>query len=179
MSKSRPTQLVRIFALALLLVSALPLAAQRGDDADRRSKNGKATGTVDGVDVTLEYGRPEVRGRDLWGGLVPYGEVWRTGADEATTITFSDAVTIEGESLPAGTYALFTIPGEDTWTVIFNHEARQWGAFGYDSGKDALRVEVTPREHEHVEAMTFAVENGEVVLHWGELAVPFTVAAGS
>ncbi len=91
-------------ALALVaLVTTGPSLAQRGDDSDRVSKNGAASGTIDGVDVSLEYGRPNVNGREVWGGLVPYGQVWRTGANEATTITFSSDVTIEGEAGPAGT----------------------------------------------------------------------------
>jgi hypothetical protein len=86
-------------------------------------------------------------------------------------------VLVEGEALPAGTYALFTIPGEEAWTVIFNQTADQWGAFEYDEEKDALRVTVAPREHETVETMDFVVEDGTVVLRWEELAVPFRVAA--
>lgn len=163
----------------LLIAWTLPALAERGDDTDRKSKNGKATGTIDGVEITLEYGRPQVRDREIWGGLVPYGKVWRTGADEATTVTFDGDVTIEGETLPAGTYGLFTIPGKDQWTVIFNKVANQWGAFNYDAGEDALRVTVEPRTHEHVEAMDFAVGDGEVVLMWEKLAVPFRVAAAS
>lgn len=163
--------------LAVLMVAG-PAIAERGDDSDRVSKNGAASGTIDGVDVSLEYGRPNVKGRDIWGGLVPYGQVWRTGANEATTITFGDDVAIEGQALPAGTYSLFTVPGEDEWTVIFNKTAEQWGAYDYDEGEDALRVTVTPREHEMTESMDFAVGDGEVVLMWDEIAVPFTVAAG-
>jgi hypothetical protein len=169
-----------LFALLLaVLMVAGPALAQRGDDSDRVSKNGAASGTIDGVDVSLEYGRPNVKGRDIWGGLVPYGEVWRTGANEATTITFSSPVMIEGEALPAGTYALFTIPGEDEWTVIFNETVEQWGAYDYDAEYDALRVTVTPRAHEMTEAMDFRVGDGEVVLMWDELAVPIAVEAGS
>lgn len=176
--RSKNLFLLGLAALALVaLVTTLPALAQRGDDSDRVSKNGAASGTVDGVDVSLAYGRPNVNGRDIWGGLVPYGEVWRTGANEATTITFSSDVTIEGEPLPAGTYSLFTIPGEEEWTVIFNETAQQWGAYDYDAQYDALRVTVTPREHEMTESMDFHVGDGEVVLVWDELAVPFTVAA--
>jgi len=165
-----------VLALALVLV-ALPALAQRGDDSDRVSKNGKVGGTIDGVTVTLEYGRPNVKERQIWGGLVPYGEVWRTGANEATTITFGSDVTVEGQPLAAGTYSLFTIPGEEEWTVIFNNTAQQWGAFKYDAGQDALRVTVQPRPHDMVESMDFQIEGGEVVLTWEKLAVPFTVAA--
>lgn len=164
-------------ALALALLVALPLAAQRGDDADRVSKNGRTEGEIDGVAVVLEYGRPNVKGREIWGGLVPFDEVWRTGANEATTIEFSGDVTVEGEALAAGKYSLFTIPGEKEWTLIFNEVASQWGAFNYDDGADVLRVTVTPGECEHVEAMDFVIEDSSVVLRWENVAVAFDVAA--
>ena len=157
-----------------ILVTALPAVAQRADDADRASKNGKVAGTIDGVTVTLEYGRPNVKGRTIWGGLVPYGKVWRTGADEASTITFSAAVEIGGEKLAAGTYGLFTLPGENEWTVIFNKVADQWGT-RYDAGQDALRVTATPKAVDHVEAMDFEIVDSWVVLRWEKLAVPFEV----
>jgi len=166
---------IALIALAALLVTALPALAQRGDDADRASKNGKTEGTIDGVTVTLEFGRPNVKGRQIWGGLVPYGQVWRTGADEATTITFSADVMVEGEMLAAGTYALFTEPGEDEWTVIFNKTAKQWGSFRHDAGQDALRVSATPKAVEHVESMNFEIVDSWVVLRWEKLAVPFAV----
>ncbi len=156
------------------LVMALPAVAQRGDDADRASKNGKVEGTIDGVTVTLEYGRPNVKGRTIWGGLVPYGTVWRTGADEATTITFSADVEVGGETLAAGTYGLFTLPGENEWIVIFNKVAEQWGT-RYDAGQDALRVTATPKAVDHVEEMDFEVVESWVVLRWEKLAVPFEV----
>lgn len=168
-----------IVTLALLALIAVPLLAERGDDTERASKNGKTEGTIDGVDVTLEFGRPKVKKREIWGELVPWGQVWRTGADEATTITFSDDVTIEGEELPAGTYALFTIPTEDSWTIIFNKTAKQWGAFGYKEADDALRVEVEPKAAEHVEEMNFEIDGSQVVLRWAEMAVPFEVSSGS
>ncbi len=164
--------------LTILALAAVPqLAAQRGDDSKRLSKNGKTTGTIDGVSVTLEYGRPNVKGRAIWGSLVPHGRVWRTGADEATTITFDQAVLVEGKRLEAGTYSLFTIPGESEWTIVFNKVAQQWGAYSYDSAQDVLRVVVTPQPHDHVEALAFAIEGGKVVLTWEKLAVPFAVAA--
>ncbi|MEO1368564.1 MAG: DUF2911 domain-containing protein, partial [Acidobacteriota bacterium] len=146
------------------------------DDAERASKNGRTEGVVDGVAVALEYGRPHVRDRQIWGELVPFDKVWRTGADEATTISFSEDVTVEGQPLEAGTYSLFTIPGEGKWTVIFNRKAEQWGAYKYEAGEDALRVLVVPRPVEHVEVMDFHIDGAEVVLRWAKLAVPFTVA---
>ena len=174
--------LKRYAALASILLVALsllatPAFAERGDDSNRASKNGMASGTVDGVEVTVHYGRPNVKERDIWGTLVPYDRVWRTGADEATTITFGADVEVAGEPLPAGTYSLFTIPGEEEWTVIFNHVAEQWGAYDYDEAEDALRVTVTPEEHEMVETLTFEVAEDAVVMSWDELAVPVAVAA--
>ena len=164
--------------LALLAaMAALPGFAERGDDSDRKSKNGKTAGVIDGVEVALEYGRPNVKGRQIWGGLVPYGSLWRTGADEATTITFGQDVEIQGERIEAGTYALFTIPEESEWVVILNEAAEQWGAFGYDQDQDALRVTAVPAAAEHVESMEFVIEGSSVVLRWEKLAVGFEVAA--
>jgi hypothetical protein len=164
-------------ALTLVMVS-LPLAAQRGDDADRASKNGSTVGKVDGVDIGVSYGRPQVKDREVWGALVPNGQVWRTGANEATTIEFSGDVMIEGEALLAGKYGLFTIPGESEWTVIFNKVPQQWGAFNYDANEDALRVTVEPGECEHVESMDFLIDGSNVTVRWAETAVSFEVAGG-
>ena len=174
MNTSRSLSLFLLTTGVLIAGAAL---AQRGDDADRASKNGRTEGEIAGVGVVLEYGRPNVKGREIWGGLVPYDQVWRTGADEATTITLSADAMVEGEPLAAGTYALFTIPGEDEWTVIFNKTAKQWGAFRYDEGEDALRVTVTPASGEHVEAMDFTIEGDAVVLLWAELRLPVTISA--
>ncbi|MGH9382430.1 MAG: DUF2911 domain-containing protein [Thermoanaerobaculia bacterium] len=169
---------VTIASLVLLAGPAPSFGQQRGDDAERKSKNGETTATIGGVDVRITYGRPQARGRTVWGDLVPYDAVWRAGADEATTITFSSDVTIEGQPLPAGTYALFTIPSQETWTVVFNKVAEQWGAYDYDESQDALRVQVQPTTGDHVEELTFSVEGNAVVLSWEKLRVPFKVEAG-
>ncbi|MEM6733568.1 MAG: DUF2911 domain-containing protein, partial [Myxococcota bacterium] len=136
-------------AVGLAAVLMLPATAEAGhpsrkSDASRASKNGKLEGAIDGVSMTLTYGRPKVKDRDLWGKLVPYGKVWRAGADEATAVTFSKAVKINGKALPAGSYAFFAIPNKDKWTLVFNSQAEQWGAYSYDSSKDVLRVDVAP-----------------------------------
>ncbi|MFZ0390977.1 MAG: DUF2911 domain-containing protein [Calditrichia bacterium] len=163
--------------IAGIFLTVLPLMAQRGDDADRVSKNGKAEGTIDSVEVVVEYGRPKVNDRQIWGGLVPYNKVWRTGANEATTISFSRDVLVNGKELPAGKYAIFTIPGEEKWTIVFNKEAQQWGAFNYDEDKDVLRIEAKPEKNKQVEEMTYTIDGSEVVMKWAGLKVPFTVAA--
>lgn len=170
-------------ALTPLLIGLVAVAglawAERGDDSNRRSKNGALSATIDGVDVKVEYGRPRVNGRRIWGGLVPWDRVWRTGADEATTMSFDRDVMIQGESLAAGRYAFFTIPGMESWTLIFNSTPDQWGAFSYDQNEDALRVEVAPAASEDTEELTFKVEGSRVVLRWDKVAVSFVVAASS
>ena len=172
----RATLLIAVIAAGLAMG---PVWAQRGDDSKRLSKNGKTEATIGGVDVSIEYGRPSVKDRVIWGGLVPYDRVWRTGADEATTISFSDDVRIGDEELAAGQYSLFTIPGESEWTVIFNRVAQQWGAFNYDETQDALRVTVETRPCDFVETFEITIEDSEVILSWAELAVPFTIAPGA
>lgn len=167
--------------LLMFLVGVVAAAgtswAERGDDLNRKSKNGELRELVDGVAVALEYGRPKVKDRKIWGGLVPWGQVWRTGADEATTISFDRDVRIEGEMLSAGHYAFFTVPGMDSWTLVFNKTPDQWGAFSYDENEDALRVVATPVAADHVEELTFGVDGNAVVLRWEKLAVSFRVAA--
>jgi hypothetical protein len=131
-------------------------------------------------DVTITYSRPGVKGRKIWGGLVPYGTVWRTGANSATTIQFTEDVLVEGQPVPAGTYSLHTIPGEKEWTIILNKEANQWGSYSYDPAKDALRVKVTPIPGGPQEWMQFRFEDPTInsaraVLAWENLQVPFTI----
>ena len=170
------------FMLVLTLAATgLTLTAQemppRGDDADRPSKNGRTEGTIDGTNIVVTYGRPNVKGRAVWGGLVPNGQVWRAGANEATVISFSTDVQIEGEKLSAGVYGFFAIPGEGEWTVIFNKTAKQWGHFSYDASQDALRVTVKPRANdENVESLDYVIEGDTVAIRWEKLAIPFQVA---
>jgi Protein of unknown function (DUF2911) len=146
----------------------------------RVSQHASLTQTIGNTDMTITYSRPGVKGRKIWGALVPYGQVWRTGANEATTISFSDAVTINGQPLPAGTYSLHTIPGADQWTLIFNKTANQWGSFKYDQAQDALRVTAKPEKGPFTEWLTFDVpqlstDKATVALRWENLVVPFVV----
>lgn len=130
------------------------------------------TGTIGDAKVTVNYGSPSVKGRTIFGDLVPYGELWRTGANEATTITFSQDVLVEGETLAAGTYGLFTMPGEDEWTVIFSEVTESWGSGNYDESKDALRVQVAPQmADEASETMEFMVDGNNLVLYWDQVQV--------
>src|SRR5213596_4158047 len=134
------------------------------------------------TDITVKYHRPLVNGRKIWGGLVPYGKVWRAGANENTTIEFSDPVSVEGQPLPKGTYGLHMIPNPDSWTVIFSKTNTGWGSYSYKQDEDALRVNVKPRSLAEIkEALEFEFEDLKpestaVTLKWEKLGVPFTVS---
>lgn len=147
----------------------------------RPSPGATVTQSVGVTDITIKYSRPGVKGRAIWGGLVPLDTLWRTGANEATTITFTDTVRVEGKLLPAGTYGLATIPGRDSWTIVFNKKTDLWGTMGYDQSEDALRVTVKPGAvAEPVEWMRFTIDDlsetsCKVVLTWEKLAVAFKV----
>lgn len=166
--------------LSLVLLTAGPAVGQeRGNEEPRVSPNATVSQTIGTTIFEIGYSRPQVKGRTIYGDLVPYGEVWRTGANEATTFSVSSDVMIEGQSLPAGDYSIYTIPGEESWTVIFNNVAQQWGT-QYDEGQDALRVEVTPESAPPREMLTFLFEevtntSGTCVMHWAGIRVPFEI----
>jgi tetratricopeptide (TPR) repeat protein len=134
------------------------------------------------TDITVNYCRPLVGGRQIWGKAVPYGQTWRSGANENTTISFTDDVSVEGHALPAGTYGLHTIPTADQWTIIFSKNSTSWGSFSYNDKEDALRVNVKPHAAEFVEALEYSFDDPKpdsvaVTLRWEKLAVPFRVSA--
>ena len=132
--------------------------------------------------ISVVYQRPSAKGRTIFGDLVPYDQIWRTGANNATNITFQSEVMIEGQKLAAGTYALFTIPGKEEWTIIFNNNAKQWGAYTYDKADDVLRVKVKPKSLETpVETFTIEFDNVheqsvDLSLSWEKTKVAFNVA---
>lgn len=128
--------------------------------------------------ITLSYARPNVKGRQIFGGLEPFGQVWRTGANEATTLTFSGDVLIDGEKIPAGTYGLFTIPDKNEWTVILNKNAQQWGAYTYEEANDVLRFKVKP-EKTATKIETFAISFPEVTENKAKLSVAWENTAVS
>ena len=171
--------------MSLLAALLLTFSFSFAQDETKPSPPATASGKIGDVAVTVNYSSPAVKGRTIWGELVPYGEVWRTGANDATTITFNKDVLVEGQKLAAGTYALFTIPTENEWTVVFNKTAKQWGAFKYDQAQDALRVKVKPvTSDETSERMTIDVKeqannSGVVTIGWEKLKVPFTVKPAS
>ena len=175
---------MRPTALLLLLAALLPLAPAAQAEELRlpwESPAARVFQTIGTTDVEIAYYRPGVKGREIWGGLVPYGEVWRLGANEATRISFTHPVKIEGHDVPAGTYALFAIPGAKTWTLILNSQAQQWGAYFHDPEKDVVRFDAVPRPGEPVEWMSFAItptsdSSAVVEMAWEKLRVPFTVS---
>jgi hypothetical protein len=167
-----------VAGLLLVLTAGSALAQQL--DLPRPSPNASVTQMVGITDITIKYSRPGVKGREIWGKLVPYGEVWRTGANENTTIKFSTPVKIEGHELPAGLYGLQTFPSAGDWTVVFSKDANEWGAFSYKPEHDALRVQVKPQPAPFRERMGFDFEDvtdtsAKVVLSWEKLQVPFTI----
>lgn len=157
-------KMILAFTLFAFLAQAQPSPAK-----SVTGKSGKAN-------LTINYGAPSVKGRKIWGELVPYGKVWRTGANDATTFETDADVKIEGQALPKGKYAIFTIPDKDEWTIIFNKNAKQWGAYSYKQEEDALRVKVKPQSSSAFnEQMKFEVSGNKVHLFWENLQVAFSV----
>ncbi len=150
-------------------------------DLPRESQHAVLTQRIGITDITINYHRPLVKGRTIWGKVVPYGQVWRTGANENTTIKFTDPVSIDGKPLDKGIYGLFMIPHENEWTVIFSKVHSAWGSFTYNEADDALRVTVKPQSSEMHEALTYDFDNVKkdsavAALYWEKVAVPFTIS---
>ena len=171
----------RVFLL--VLITAIATAAHSQSfvlDMPLRSPAAEVSQRIGLTDIDIRYHRPQVNGRKIWGELVPYGKVWRTGANTITTISFSDPVTIDGYPLDAGTYGFHAIPTPDEWTLIFSKNSTTWGSFTYDQAEDALRIQVKPEPSPMHESMTFDVDHIQpdsavVVLEWENLRVPFRV----
>lgn len=166
----------------VLLLSAIALITfgvkAQDDKSKRPSPPAKVTETTSsGAVITIDYSQPAVKGREIGKEIAPYGKVWRTGANEATTFEVSKDVKVEGKALPAGKYGLFTIPNKEEWVVIFNKTPQQWGAYKYAEADDVLRVKVKPtKAPQFTERMTFNVDkSGKVSLLWGNEEVDFTV----
>ena len=168
----------------LVLCSALALAQSFVLDLPRPSQHALLTQRVGITDITVNYHRPLVNGRKVWGSLVPYGQVWRAGANENTTIQFTSPVTVEGQSLAAGTYGLHMIPNENDWTIIFSKNYTSWGSFTYNQAEDALRVNVKPQPTDMHEALTYDFDDikpdaAVLTLRWEKLAVPVKIGVNT
>jgi hypothetical protein len=177
----------RVFAVlsgVLLLTSFSQAQTATGEtlmlDLPRASQRAQVMQRIGITDITVNYHRPLANGRQIWGKVVPYGQVWRAGANENTTITFSDPVTIEGQALEKGTYGLHMIPGQEQWTVIFSKNAASWGSFTYKQDEDALRVNVKPQAVDMHDALAYDFDDVKpdsavVTMRWEKVSVPFKV----
>jgi hypothetical protein len=164
--------LTLVFSLALLSFTFIQ---------DRPSPAREASGSIGTTDVIVTYSSPSVNDRTIWGELVPYNQVWCTGANEATTVEFKSDVMIQGQTLPAGKYSLFTIPKENSeWIVIFNKVDKQWGSFDYDQSEDVMRIMAKPADSEFNERLKFEVnamndQEGQLVMYWDKIMLPIAV----
>ncbi|MBE9585239.1 DUF2911 domain-containing protein [Mucilaginibacter sp. JRF] len=168
---------LKLKALAVMLMAMFFSITTNAQDAKPvASPRDSVSGKAGKAQISINYGSPSVKDRKIWGSLVPYGQVWRAGANEATVFTTDKAIKVEGKSLPAGTYSFFTIPAEGEWTVVFNKVAKQWGAYKYEQAQDALRVTVKPtKAAAKSERLVYAVNPKGFTLSWDELTVPVSV----
>ena len=177
---------VVISLIAVLLFTSISFGQKKKKPQVRISPKAEVFQIIGLTDVSISYSRPGVKGRKIWGGLVPYNKVWRTGANEATKITFSTDVKINGKKLKKGAYTFFAIPTEKEWTLIFNNVADQWGAFTYNEAKDAMRLKVKPQKGNYAEWLYYSFDkmnvqkrgkpnSADICLNWKNLKVPFTV----
>jgi len=169
--------IVLLFAFILFSNSS---HAQNNKKDLRISPKAAVVQTVGFTEVRIDYNRPGVKKREIWGKLVPYDAVWRAGANEATKITFSTDVTVEGKKLKKGSYSFFAIPGKNDWTIIFNKIADQWGAFEYNESEDALRVKVKTEKAIWQEWLSYTINKASdtsavIRLEWEKIKVPFKV----
>lgn len=153
--------------LLLFVVSFFSNAQEK-----KKSPAESVKGNINGSEISINYGAPSVRGRVIWGDLVPYGKIWRAGANEATTFETSKDITIAGKKLPAGKYSFFVIPEKDQATVIFNKDTKLWGDNGYKESGDVLRVNVkTLTKPESTEKLTYTIGKADVSLDWDKARI--------
>ena len=173
-------KIICLLGMTILLFAASAAAQITIPRASQRQAVSQALGDTS---IEIVYHRPNVNGREIWGKLVPYGEVWRTGANEATVFEISGDVMINGQKLAKGKYSLHTIPTKDEWTVIFNKTWDQWGSFDYKSDADALRVVVKPLAGDYTETMTIGIENvaettADLFISWERVRIPVRIDIG-
>ena len=152
-------------------------ACKNGESLFSKSKSNRpsppaiAQGKINETQIRIEYSSPRVRQRQIWGELVPYGKLWRTGANEATTLQVDADLTLNGQDLPKGKYSVFTIPGEKEWTIVLNKVWDLWGSYDYEEGKDLMRLKVKPYKLEtQQENMTFSINDNTITFNWDYLA---------
>jgi tetratricopeptide (TPR) repeat protein len=172
---------VFLFCLLMAAMSGVSPAQSFVLDLPLQSQRAQISQRIGITDITISYHRPLVNDRKVWDALVPYGKVWRAGANENTTITFSDPVQVEGKPLDKGSYGLHMIPAAGEWTIIFSKNSTSWGSFTYDEKEDALRVTVKPKAADIHNALTYDFDDLQkdsavVELEWEKIAVPFKVS---
>jgi hypothetical protein len=173
--------MLKIFQLSLAFIFILSLGSFGQQlKTPRPSPDATVKQYVGVTEITIDYSSPGVKGRKVWGELVPFGEIWRTGANEATTITFSDVVKVNGNELPAGTYGLHTIPGENEWEFIFSKDTKVDGSSNFNKDNEVLRIKAKTEEHHFMERMTFLFtdvtdNSASVNLLWDKLKVSFNI----
>ena len=166
-------KLISKILLSLITLFIVNSIAAQGKPA---SSAEMATGKIDGATITIKYGSPSVKERQIWGALVPFNQVWRAGANEATTFETDKELMIEGSKLPAGKYSFFVIPNENESIVIFNKVAKQWGSGKYDEKEDQLRVKVKPKAvNSSSEKLVYTIAKNKVILSWEKWNIPFKV----
>ena len=134
------------------------------------------TGKINGATISINYSSPSVKGRVIWGELVPFNKIWRAGANDATTFETDKDLTVEGSKLPAGKYSFFVIPNEKDCVIIFNKEAKQWGAYKYNEKEDQLRVTVKQKATDSsTESLVYTINENNIVLSWEKWNIPFSV----
>lgn len=166
---SRQLNLATLLSAFLVLGPFFGAWAQKTLASPRDSVNG----TVSGAHIKVNYGSPSVKGRQIWGKLVPYGQVWRAGANEATTFQTDKPLKVRDKVIEPGKYSFFAIPTRESWTLIFNKVPNQWGAFEYDPSMDAARVEVEPQQADSLyERLRYDLKDNKLLLKWEKLTVP-------
>lgn len=176
----KPIYLLGLLFIISVLFFYSSANAQNAKQEVRISPKAEVMQQVGFTDIRIIYGRPGVKGRVIWGKLVPYDAVWRAGANEATKFIFSTDVYIEGKLLKKGAYSFFAIPGKTEWTLIFNKVADQWGAFEYNESEDALRIKVKPEKGNMQEWLAYTITktsdtSAVIRLEWEKLRIPFNV----
>jgi Protein of unknown function (DUF2911) len=165
-------KLKRLIMLVFVVFTTVFMSAQK----KAASPAEVASGKINDASITIKYGSPSVKGREIWGALVPYNEIWRAGANNATTFESDKDLIIEGSKLPAGKYSFFVIPTKDDYTIIFNKVPEQWGAYKYEESKDQLRVKVKPiKSNSLTEKLVYIINPDNVVLSWENFDIKLKV----
>ena len=164
----------------LILLFLIPILTINFSIAQKKRVSPReiVSGQINQVNIKIDYGSPSVKNRKIWGGLVPFNQIWRAGANESTTFEFDNDVIIENEKIPAGKYSFFVIPNKEKCTIIFNNDSKQWGAYKYDVDKDQLRVDIKPLiSSDQVEKLVYEIDQNNILIKWSNWVLNFVVKA--